>query len=170
MAREPLPANYLKAGEEYLAALIKLGLNPEFLGWGLHTQSQHWFLILVTSVVEVGGPLALNELLFRAYNMHATPQNISPFIVRVYGSKTFVVPELQQLYAFATGDRRIQMYKPSGEPHGEPSEAVSMGKTLSDFHIESTDVYRLNLSNKKSHEKRTNEWLRFKRNVERLAA
>jgi hypothetical protein len=39
--------------------------------------------VLVTSIVDAGGPLALNRLLFHAYNGKATPRQISPFIVRI---------------------------------------------------------------------------------------
>ena len=54
-----------------------------FLGWGCEIPSKQWLLVMVTSIVDVGGPLALNKLLLKAYNAKATPKEISPFIVRV---------------------------------------------------------------------------------------
>jgi hypothetical protein len=74
----------LKAGQEYMDALVSLGLVPAFLGWGWETLEKQWLLVLVTSIIDAGGLLALNRLLFRAYNAEATPKEISPFIIRVF--------------------------------------------------------------------------------------
>jgi hypothetical protein len=65
-------------------ALVSLGLVPAFLGWGWETLEKQWLLVLVTSIIDAGGLLALNRLLFRAYNAEATPKEISPFIIRVF--------------------------------------------------------------------------------------
>src|SRR5215475_7475296 len=91
MDSRPVPAKYLTAGQDYLDALVSLGLVPHFLGWGWERETKEWLLVLVTSIVDAGGPLALNRLLFRAYNAKATPKEISPFIVRVYSPE--VVPD-----------------------------------------------------------------------------
>ena len=97
MASKALPPKYLEAGQEYLAALQTLGLEPDFLGWGVDEAHDEWNLVLVTSIIEIGGPLALSRLLFRAYNLNATPKEISPFIVRTFGSETLYAPELMHL-------------------------------------------------------------------------
>ncbi len=68
---------------------------------------------MVTSIVDAGGPLALNKLLFKAYNAKATPKEISPFIVRVYSPE--VVPDT--LYALG----------------GKSMEIVSIQNLLSRF-------------------------------------
>src|SRR5450432_474581 len=86
MASRPVSTQYLKAGAGYLESLRALGLNPNFLGWGWDIAAERWVLVLVTSIIDAGGPLALNRLLFHAYNAEATPKDIPPFIVRVFSS------------------------------------------------------------------------------------
>ena len=44
-------------------------------------------LVLVTSLFDFVGPLALTELLFEAYNAAATPKEIDPFIIRLHSPK-----------------------------------------------------------------------------------
>ncbi len=170
MASETLPAQYLKAGEEYLSALTKLGLYPEFLGWGRQEQTGLWMLALVTSSVEIGGPLALNELLFKAYNLNATPREISPFIVRVFAPRTVLAPKLKELNLFQPGVGTTQKIdKNTNMPIGPkiPIEAITLN--FGDLRISTTDVYKVP-HRKRSYEDRTREWMRFKSSVEKLAA
>lgn len=169
MAREALPPQYLKAGEEYLEALQALGLDPEFLGWGQELDSRLWVLVLVTSVVEIGGPLTLNRLLFRAYTLNATPKEISPFIVRVFGSRTIFAPGLVQVGAVRPGSKAHKVNKITKKPEGEPITVESFGQDVAGMHLESRDSYVIR-PRKRRYEQRVNEWTRFKHNVERLAA
>ena len=169
MALEPLPPKYLEAGEEYLAALNSLGLHPELLGWGTDIITKEWHLVMLTSIIEVGGPLALNKLLFRAYNMGATPQEISPFIIRIFGDKTVFAPELRQLDAFQRGDKILTVTDPKGRREVQKVTAESMGKDLGGVHIESKHLYIVKIR-KRGYEQKTREWMRFKQNVEKLAA
>jgi hypothetical protein len=71
MDSKAVPPEYLNAGVNYLSALKRLGMVPDYLGWGWEKSSERWLLVLVTSIIDAGGPLALNELLFRAYNAFA---------------------------------------------------------------------------------------------------
>ncbi len=169
MASKPLPPEYLRAGEDYLAALQKLGLNPEVLGWGTEITTGDWHLVMLTSIVEIGGPFELNKLLFAAYNMGATPKEISPFIVRVFGDRTVFAPGLRQLSEFQRGDKKITAYDQYTRKEKASGLAESMSMNFGDIHIESRDLYIAQIS-KKGHEQKTREWLRFKHNVERLAA
>lgn len=91
MDSRPVPTRYLKAGDAYLQSLQRLGLNPDFLGWGWEDEAQQWVLVLVTSMIDAGGPLALNEQLFKAYNARVTPPDISPFFVRIFSPA--IVPQ-----------------------------------------------------------------------------
>jgi hypothetical protein len=173
MAGEPLPANYLKAGADYLRALIALGLRPDFLAWGQQTQTSEWMLVMVTPIIEVGGPLALNKLLFRAYNMNATPQEISPFIVRVYGTRTRIGPQLQRFVEQdLASTRRIKTVDAvTGRSLGEMHSITSMKLNASDFEIQTGHIYSIPGPTKKNNlERSIRDWNRFKTNVERLAA
>lgn len=169
MASGTLPAQYLKAGKEYLTALQSLGLYPDVLGWGTDLATGEWQLVMLTSIVEVGGPLALNRLLFQAYNMGATPKEISPFIVRVFGDRTIYAPELRRLLEFEKGDKTFTAHDRYTGNVKARGEARSMTKTLGGIRIESDNLY-VAQSRRKGHEQRTREWLKFKRNVEKLAA
>ena len=66
MAGSAVSPRYLSAGAAYLDALGGLGLDPEFLGWGWELAARRWVLVLVTSIIDTGGPVAFNRLLFRA--------------------------------------------------------------------------------------------------------
>ena len=165
MDSQPVPPEYLKAGEDYLAALRRLGLRPLFLGWGLEMTSKQWLLVMVTSIIDAGGPLALNRLLFKAYNAEATPREISPFIVRVYS------PEVAPDTLYTLGGKSLKFVKPS-----ELSDTVSISNMTFTFHdvqYEMINAYAIPHQKKPTkpnyHAVRA-EWDRFRRNVEKLAA
>ena len=171
MAVESLPPDHLRAGVDYLAALRKLGLDPEFLAWGRQRDTGDWMLVMVTSVLEMSGPLAFDELLFRAYNLNATPREISPFIVRVYGARTTLAPLLKRFGEIDVSRATTQeVHRLTGKPDGPPIPIKSLGQDFADFHLETRYVYRLGPRRHASHEQRTRQWIRFKHNVERLAA
>lgn len=157
----------MKAGEDYLAALRKLGLHPAFLGWGREVASKQWLLVMVTSIVDAGGPLALNKLLFAAYNAEATPKEISPFIVRVYSPD--VAPS--EFYTIAAKDLKI-----SSRNNESLNPSVSITNFQFRFHdveYEMINAYTLPPRGeraKPSYHANLNDWQKFKRNVEKLAA
>jgi len=160
----------MKAGEDYLDALNSLGLYPEFLGWAIDRITEDWLLVMVTSVIEIGGPLELNRLLFRAYNLKATPQEISPFIVRVYGPKTAVAPILKTFDPSRIGQAKIHKVDPLTKLQvGDPVDIKSIGQDITDLHIESEYNYPIR-DRKRSYEARSREWKKFRQNVARLAA
>jgi hypothetical protein len=163
MASKAVSAEYLSASRDYLAALQRLGLRPLFLGWGLETETERWVLGVVTSIVEAGGPLALNRLLFKAYNAKATPKDISPFIVRVYSPE--IAPN--EFYLLADKDIKINSVN---------QEVKDIGVSNVQFDFLGVHYERINaciiprrVQRPKYHETRE-EWQRFKRNVEKLAA
>lgn len=75
------------AGQDYLAALRSLKLEPEALFWAHDKGLDQFVLVLVTSLFDFAGPLALTQLLFDAYNAAATPKEIDPFIIRLHSPK-----------------------------------------------------------------------------------
>jgi hypothetical protein len=75
------------AGRNYLAALRHLRLEPEALFWAYDKSIGQLVLVLVTSLFDFAGPLALTKLLFDAYNAAATPEEIDPFVVRLHSPK-----------------------------------------------------------------------------------
>jgi hypothetical protein len=75
------------AGRDYLAALRHLRLEPEALFWAYDKSMGQLVLVLVTSLFDFAGPLALNKLLFDAYNAAATPKEVDPFILRLHSPK-----------------------------------------------------------------------------------
>jgi hypothetical protein len=75
------------AGAEYLDALRRLKLEPEALFWAYDRTLEQYVLVVVTSLFDFAGPLALTRLLFDAYNAAATPKEIDPFILRLHSQK-----------------------------------------------------------------------------------
>ena len=75
------------AGAEYLDALRRLKLEPEALFWAYDPTLGQFVLVIVTSLFDFAGPLALTKLLFDAYNASATPSEIDPFILRLHSPK-----------------------------------------------------------------------------------
>jgi hypothetical protein len=169
MDSQHVSPEYLRAGADYLVALKKLGLKPLFLGWGREIKSSQWLLVMVTSIIDAGGPLALNNLLLRAYNAEATPKAISPFIVRVY-SPDAVRSEFLTLAVKGKGLRILQ------RDNKTPVEGISFSNLQFEFHgvaYEMINAYALAESEKvwkPNYHANLGEWQRFKRNVERLAA
>ncbi len=170
MASDTLPPKYIEAGEAYLSAVHSLGLYPEFLGWGQDLASRDWLLVMVTGIVEVGGPLALNRLLFNAYNLHATPKEISPFIVRIFGSRTLLAAEFTKMNSFRRGEVFIKDVERAGKKIDISKVKVeSMAQDIAGIHIESQNAYLLD-KRRRGYEQKTREWIKFKHNVEKLAA
>lgn len=172
MDSRPVPAQYLTAGKDYLDALVSLGLNPHFLGWGWEHSTKQWLLVLVTYIVDAGGPLALNRLLFRAYNAKATPQEISPFIVRVFSPD--IIPA--DFWPLGLGkDAAITKVKRAGvteDPNWQPVAIQNIQRTFLGVDLELVNSYGP-LPAQPLHPKfmdRRKAWTRFKSNVEKLAA
>ncbi len=159
----PVPAEHLKAGADYLKALRALGLNPNFLGWGWDTASAQWLLVLVTSIIDAGGPLALNRLLFQAYNAEATPKEISPFIVRIFSSE--IIPD----DFYLLGEKNLRIDTVNGERRELPP-IENIQRTFLGVELEMINSYQDLPLKKLKYIERRKAWNRFKTNVERLAA
>jgi hypothetical protein len=177
MASRPVPAQYLNAGQDYLEALLSLGLTPAFLGWGWDTHASTWALVLVTSVVEAGGPLALNKLLFKAYNAGATPKEISPFIVRVFSPEVVLsLPSRLSSQFWILGEKNatIQPVPGKSDPRARPTKIENIQMTFMGLDLEMVNSYQTKPGAADralaGFHRRRQDWQRFKKNVERLAA
>jgi hypothetical protein len=146
-------------------------MRPQFLGWGWEVASEHWLLVLVTPIVDRSGALALNELLFRAYNAEATPQSISPFIVRVF-SPEVVGTNLDMIKSRdLTIDRITDRHgrpKPVAGPDGRPVQILEVSTELFGIKLSSKHVYETSTPARRRNFDRLIEWQRFKANVMKL--
>lgn len=171
MASDALPPAYLTAGGDYLSALQRLGMRPQFLGWGWEVASEHWLLVLVTPIIDRGGALALNELLFRAYNAEATPNAISPFIVRVFSPEvvgtTLDVVKSRNLTIGRVMDRHGRP-KPVTDNEGKPVQILEVSTEFFGIKLSSKHAYEASIPARRSNFDRSIEWQRFKTNVMRL--
>ena len=163
MDSRPVSPQYLKAGADYLDALRSLGLNPNFLGWGWDIAANQWALVLVTSIVDAGGPLALNELLFKAYNAKATPREISPFVVRIFS------PEIVPADFYYLGIKDLRVTAVNGKPSARPP-IQNMQRTFMGLQMEMINSYQAAQPKKLKYLQRKKAWDRFRGDVEKLAA
>lgn len=175
MDSRPVPTQYLEAGQDYLDALRDLGLTPTYLGWGWEQLTERWLLVLVTSIVDTGGPLALNSLLFRAYNAKATPQEISPFIVRVFS------PDLigKDSTFWLLGEKNFTVQGVPGKVKDlralEPQLVKNVQQTFMGIDLEAINSYQtapraVDKAFERGYHDRHKDWQLFKRRVEKLAA
>jgi hypothetical protein len=151
----------MKAGADYLSAIRNLGLDPVYLGWGWEMASERWLLVLVTSIIDAGGPLALHSLLIQAYNAEATPKEISPFIVRVFSPDFLTAEALSPL-----NDRNLAMKTEKGETI--PLSNVEFD--VLGIHLERINSYMATGQPISKYGAKREAWQRFKRQVDRLAA
>ena len=167
MASRPVSAEYLRAGGEYLVALRTLGLNPNFLGWGWDVAAGQWVLVLVTSIIDAGGPLELNKLLFDAYAANATPREISPFIVRVFS------PEIVPDDFYLLGEKNLRISKVNGHDGldvGRKLPVENIQRTFLGIELEMINSYQNRPIRRLRYHERRRQWAKFRGNVEKLAA
>lgn len=175
MDSRPVPPQYLTAGQEYLDAMISLGLIPAYLGWGWDIADKQWHLVMVTSILDAGGPLELNRLLFKAYNAKATPKEISPFIVRVFSPEVVANAGGDDFWFLGMkDDLMIESVQRGGKKVGGGDKVENVQKTFMGLELEMLNSYRVPPQKlaqvKPSYHVRREQWQRFRRNVERLAA
>lgn len=161
MASYTLPPDYLTAGADYLAALKRLGLDPEGLLWARDRTIDEFVLVLVTGQFDFVGPTALYRTLTDAYNLAGTPEAISPFIVRLHSPQQTVVREIRKAYGW---DVRVDPLAPE-----VPGLEVHFDLDVGDLNFQPEWVYHLR-DRKVPPAERARRWRRFQRNVEQLAA
>ena len=167
MASEQPAVIHMQAGADYLAALQKLGLDPECLFWAEDEIVGHPVLVLVTRQFDRAGPLSLSRLLFKAYNAAATPREINPFVLRLHSPDQPIIGELASIVRL---NIRFE-FKPDDPslPAMEWKDAFRInGGGLS---FQPDWVYKWSIPPKKpSAVVMSKQWRRFTENVDRLAA
>jgi hypothetical protein len=153
-----LDAGYWQAGQDYLDALKKLGLDPEALLWAYDEVIESWVLILVTPVYDIAGSLTFAKTLFKAYNLAATPKEISPFILRLHSPDQTIIRNLD-----AHIERIKQMTKNIDIPEKEHIGLGHKGNLYTQLNF----IYKFELK-KKNRETQMRQWKRFNDNVEKL--
>jgi hypothetical protein len=170
----PVPAEHLKAGQEYLDALVSLGLTPAFLGWGWESVEKEWVLLLVTSIVDAGGPLALNKLLFRAYNARATPKQISPFTVRIFSPELIAGGARSTFWLLGEKNSTVNPVPGKSNPEAKSTPVKNVQQTFMGLELEMINSYQTMpgavARTLAGYHSRHQEWQRFRRRVEALAA
>ena len=161
MASYTLPPDHLSAGADYLAALRNLGLDPEGLLWAYDRTISEFALVLITGQFDFVGPTEIYQTLTRAYNVAATPEAISPFIVRLHSPAQEIVRELRVAYGW---DIRVDPLEAA-----PPDLKVDIQLNVGDLTFELAWVYHLR-QRKIAPAERARRWRRFKGNVEALAA
>ena len=157
-----------RAGEEFLHALELLGLKPEALFWAFDHLEKRLVLVLATELFDLKGPLAVSELLFRAYRASALPQEIDPFVIRLQSPDHKLI-RLLDGYAVtdADGTRR---YGLAPEQRGRPAPFSTITLDVDGLSFKSEWVYRFRLPKRRDVGAIKREWERFNRKVDKLAA
>jgi hypothetical protein len=159
---QALPSGRLEAGSDFLAALKKLGLEPDGLLWAYDTTFDEFVLVMITAQFDFVGPRAIYELLTTAYKLEATPQAVSPFIVRIHSPNQQVVTELRKAYGW---DIRVDPIVEREGVHAWATVELKVG----DLTFQMDWVYFIR-DKKVRPVERSRRWARFQRTVEALAA
>lgn len=171
MAQNTLAVEKHQAGAEYLAALRSLGMDPEALFWARDTVVDEDVLILVTSLFDFAGPLELSELLFRAYNLAATPREVDPFILRLHSPRHTAIQEMARHFGDGTRIKlpiRMTLVQPIPGVHEIRLASLSMGADVTAY---ADAVYKFDLSEQPhTSVDASRRWRRFQKHVDKLAA
>jgi hypothetical protein len=162
MAPRHLEMKFWQAGQDYLDAVERLGLRPRGLFWADDEILNSKVLVMVTEVTDIAGPLALAELLFKAYNSEATPQEIDPFIVRLHSPQQSIIREMGKFWPFD-----VTMHNERGEDITETMLRANI--KIGSLNLDPSWVYRFDTRAVPAVEAER-QWRRFERNVSALAA
>ena len=167
---DPLDLDMMRkrAGGEFLRSLEHLGLKPEALFWAFDRAEDRLVLVLATELFDLKGPLAVFDLLVKAYRASALPKEIDPFVVRLHSPDHRLIRYLDGWHQDdADGTRR---YGLAPEQGGLPPAIASMTVEMDDLEFKTDWVYRFRLPKRRDVGAIKREWHRFRHEVERLAA
>ena len=176
MAAENPAVIHMEAGAAYLAALRKLGLDPECLLWAEDEVVGQTVLVLVTTQFDRVGPLEVSKLLFKAYNLAGTPKEISPFILRLHSPEQALIQEMDRARLGDLVNRRLSVrVAPIMEagrlpPLAEAGPAeINIAAGGMKFRLDW--VYKWQIPAKKANAvDLRRRWQKFAQNVDKLAA
>jgi hypothetical protein len=165
LAAIKLDPKYLTAGDDYLRALQRLGLDPDALFWVYDDQMSQFVLVVATPLFDFKGPYEISRTLFKAYNYAATPQEIDPFVVRLHSPEHPFIRHLET-YKEATHFQKVD--RGTGRTVGEPIAIQHIGA----FGVQFSPAWVLKfaLPRKRTSVDLSRQWQRFERNVDKLAA
>ena len=160
---------HLRAGADYLASLQKLGLDPNCLFWADDEVVRHPVLVLVTRQFDRVGPLALSELLFKAYDAAATPREINPFVLRLHSPEQAVIRGLNQF-----AQDKVVMIAHFADGRSEDNSGPNYGPQFlmgGGLRFQHEWIYKWDISTPApSRMAMTRQWRRFAGNVYGVAA
>jgi hypothetical protein len=159
------------AGQDYLAALRSLKLEPEALFWAYDKGLGQFVLVLVTSLFDFAGPLALTQLLFDAYNAAATPREIDPFIVRLHSPKHTLYRAARSYIAtrFDQADLKGALLD-RATVGGDVTPSIVAAFEVGDLESFGPWVYKSTPRSKAKALDQERRWTRFERAVHAVAA
>jgi hypothetical protein len=130
-------------------------------------------LVVVTSLFDFAGPLALSTLLFKAYNAAATPKDIDPFIIRLHSPRHAIYRAAQPLIGARVDEAELK---------GRELDRATIAGTVTPFAVSAfragdlesfgTWVYKSTPTGASRSKTVDGErrWKRFERAVEAVAA
>ena len=169
MATPELPVGYFDEGRAYLDAVETLGLRPNAFFWAFDSVTNGFVLVLITEAFDAVGPLALSEILFKAYNAQATPRAIDPFIIRLHSTQHQIVYEMDRILPFS------MHFRPDDSVMKGEEEVAKLGRavaTIGGLEIDGEWVYVFDkpLTKKHSTTDVLRRWHRFERTINKMAA
>lgn len=167
MADDLVTKDRFQAGERYIKAIEQLGFSVEYALWTISTEAESSSdiqLSIVSKMIETAGTKAVYALLFKAFEHAATPPEIDPWIVSLYGSQTKFADHLTSIpMLHDVGFMAIKT------PDGIVNQETPMWIRVIDRATRPSWIYKLKHF---EDQPRSDRWAyeRFRRNVEALAA
>lgn len=166
MMRELLTAAHLDAGADYCQALLGLGLDPDIMAWVYEANSKTLSLAIVTSLVDRIGPKSIYDVLFKAYDIAATPRAIDPFVVSLYSPNMDLAVDLRN--NLKVDDDGFLDFGPRNAPSHIQGVAFHIGYAEPKA-VLGVGVYRVRRQRMNADQDR-GRWRRFSGEIARLAA
>lgn len=160
-----LAPSFMRAGDEYVDTLSRLGMDIEIACWAFDEEVDNFVLLLITDFFDVKGPLEISKVLFRAYNTSVTPREIDPFTVRLHSTNHAFAKDIR---LFAPGTFVQQVDKVTRQPFGQRADVTHAKSDGIRFNADW--LLRVGSAARRKSVEISRRWDRFTRNVEKAAA